>query len=69
MQGLRCVYPANACNQHLPFVPCLILLLQGLRCVYPANARTQCVEVLADDLNRLGEEEFLNDTIIDFYLK
>lgn len=34
----------------------------------PGAAPAQ-VEVVAEDLDRLGEEEFLNDTLIDFYLK
>lgn len=46
---------------------------QGSRCVYPpaepGGAALAQVEVVAEDLDRLGEEEFLNDTLIDFYLK
>jgi sentrin-specific protease 7 len=40
-----------------------------MRCVFPPHGGRSAVEVVADDLNRLEVEEFLNDTIIDFYIK
>lgn len=42
---------------------------QGLRCVYPPEGGRASVEVWADDLSRLADDEFLNDTVIDFYMK
>lgn len=42
---------------------------QGLSMRYPPADDKAAVEVAASDLDRLGEEEFLNDTIIDFYLR
>ena len=47
-----------------------------LRCIsyfrlleYPPNAVKNKVTIYNDDLRRLDDEEFLNDTIIEFYLK
>lgn len=42
---------------------------QGMRCVYPPGGGRAAVEVWADDLNRLEPQEFLNDTVIDFYMR
>ncbi|KAK9814889.1 hypothetical protein WJX73_001421 [Symbiochloris irregularis] len=42
---------------------------EGLRAVYPLTGGKGSVEVLPNDLQRLDDAEFLNDTIIDFYLK
>ena len=44
-------------------------LLQGLRAVYPAPGQQGAVELLPADLARLDPEEFLNDTIIDFWMR
>jgi sentrin-specific protease 7 len=41
----------------------------GMRCVFPVGGGRSSVEVVADDLNRLEAQEFLNDTIIDFYVR
>jgi sentrin-specific protease 7 len=35
---------------------------------YPPNATKNKITIYQDDLNRLNEDEFLNDTIIEFYL-
>lgn len=47
----------------------LKVIMQGLRMVYPPAGGRGSVEVLPEDLARLDDEEDLNDTIIDFYLK
>ena len=41
---------------------------QGLGFVFPLNRVGNTFEVSAEDLNRIEAEEFLNDTVIDFYL-
>jgi Ulp1 family protease len=43
--------------------------VQGFKALYPPGGGRAAVEVVADDLNRLAEMEFLNDTIIDYYMK
>ena len=35
---------------------------------YTATSRKGKITIYNDDLNRLNDEEFLNDTIIEFYL-
>jgi Ulp1 family protease len=40
-----------------------------LKALYPADGGPGAVEVLPADLVRLQPGEFLNDTIIDFYMK
>jgi sentrin-specific protease 7 len=40
-----------------------------MRCVFPPGGGRFSVEVVAEDLNRLDAEEFLNDTVIDYYMK
>lgn len=59
----------NPCSRSL----LLLLLLQGLKCLYPPPDRQDhgegAVEVTALDLSRLDSDEFLNDTVIDFYLR
>lgn len=42
---------------------------QGLKCLFPPGGGPGSVEVTALDLPRLDADEFLNDTVIDFYLK
>jgi Ulp1 family protease len=37
--------------------------------VYPPEGGKGAVSVSPDDLTRLDSGEFLNDTIIDFYIK
>eukprot|EP00775_Hariotina_reticulata_P010667 gene10667-10826_t len=41
----------------------------GLRCLFPSAGGRGAVEVVAEDLARLDPDEFLNDTIIDYYIK
>ena len=43
--------------------------MQGLRAVFPAPGVKGAVEILPADLARLDEGEFLNDTIIDFWMR
>ena len=43
--------------------------MQGLRAVYPEPGMKGAVEVLPADLARLDDGEFLNDTIIDFWMR
>ena len=43
--------------------------LQGLKALYPPEGGADSVEIVASDLSRLDETEFLNDTIIDFFIK
>ena len=47
----------------------LLWLLQDMRCVYPEGRKLDVVELTEHDLSRLDKEEFLNDTVIDFYAK
>jgi hypothetical protein len=42
---------------------------QGLHMVFPPEGGKGAVVVTPDDLARLDSGEFLNDTIIDFYIK
>lgn len=42
---------------------------QGMACKYPPGGGRGAVSITAEDLDRLEVEEFLNDTIIDFYIK
>eukprot|EP00877_Chromochloris_zofingiensis_P014687 jgi/Chrzof1/9472/Cz04g04110.t1 len=44
-------------------------LYAGLRALYPQGGGRNAVEVYAEDLNRLQPTEFLNDTVIDFYIR
>jgi len=46
-----------------------VSLPQGLKCLYPPGGGPGAVEVTHLDLPRLDAEEFLNDTIIDFYVR
>jgi hypothetical protein len=41
----------------------------GVTALYPGPSDANAVEVTADDLRRLQPEEFLNDTVIDVWLK
>ncbi|GIL62244.1 hypothetical protein Vafri_16462 [Volvox africanus] len=43
--------------------------LAGLKCCFPVDGGKDSVEVAAEDLARLENGEFLNDTCIDFYIK
>ena len=45
-----------------------VLWLQGCRMVYPLGDK-EAVEVTAADLARLDPGEFLNDTVIDYFIK
>lgn len=42
---------------------------QGLKCQFPASGGRHAVEIVAEDLDRLEADEFLNDTVIDYYMK
>lgn len=42
---------------------------KALRALYPPDGGKQAVEVTALDMEHLEPLEFLNDTIIDFYIK
>ena len=42
---------------------------QALRALYPPGGGPGAVELVADDVEHLQEEEFLNDTSIDFWLR
>lgn len=44
-------------------------LVQDMRCVYPLGRKLDVVELTEHDLSRLDKDEFLNDTVIDFYAK
>ena len=43
--------------------------LKGLRCVMPPGGGANAVEFTAIDYLRLGPDEYLNDTAIDYYLR
>ncbi len=43
--------------------------LQGLKALYPPGGGPDSVQVVASDLARLDPDEFLNYTIIDFFIK
>lgn len=43
--------------------------LAGIKCLYPPSGDPEAVEVRAEDLQHLAPFEFLNDTVIDFYMK
>ena len=43
--------------------------MQGLKALYPEHGGPGSVEVVPPDLVRLQPGEFLNDTIIDFYMR
>jgi ubiquitin-like-specific protease 1C/D len=47
----------------------MAVVLQGLKALYPVKGGLDAVEVNPTDLSRLDPAEFLNDTIIDFYIK
>ena len=46
----------------------LLTCVQGCVAVYPAG-RPDGVEVRGSDLARLDDDEFLNDTVIDLYIR
>eukprot|EP00879_Flechtneria_rotunda_P033762 GHRR01037515.1.p2 GENE.GHRR01037515.1~~GHRR01037515.1.p2 ORF type:complete len:140 (+),score=24.36 GHRR01037515.1:244-663(+) len=52
-----------------PWSACVPVHLQGLQAVYPPEGGVGAVHIVADDLARLDPDEFLNDTIIDYYIK
>lgn len=43
--------------------------MQDLYCTYPPDQKFDVVEVTEHDLARLDDAEFLNDTVIDFFIK
>lgn len=46
-----------------------MLVVQEMRCVYPSGRKLDVVELTEHDVSRLDDNEFLNDTVIDFYAK
>lgn len=64
----RCAAPHLACPPALPLAP-TPPPRQGLKCLYPPGGGPGAVEVTHLDLPRLDADEFLNDTVIDFYLR
>ena len=52
-----------------PDVKLYLWFMQGLKALYPPDGGTDSVQVVASDLARLDPDEFLNDTIIDFFIK
>ncbi len=40
-----------------------------MKALYPQDKRVDAIEITPVDLAHLDDEEFLNDTIIDFYMK
>ena len=44
-------------------------MMQDMRCVYPPGRKLDVVELTEHDLSRLDDNEFLNDSVIDFYAK
>ena len=59
--------PSNICWQSESLL--LNCFLQGLKALYPPGGGPDSVQVVASDLARLDPDEFLNDTIIDFFIK
>ena len=55
-------------NRLAPSLPLVPHAAQGCRMVYPLGDK-EAVEVTAADLARLDPDEFLNDTVIDYYTK
>ena len=47
----------------------MTLTVQDMRCVYPLGRKLDVVELTEHDLSRLDDNEFLNDSVIDFYAK
>lgn len=43
-------------------------MVQGLRALYPERGGKGSVGLYAKDLDRLEATEFLNDSVIDFYI-
>ena len=43
--------------------------LQGLKALYPPEGGKGSIQLVASDLSRLEPEEFLNDTVIDYFIK
>ncbi|CAK9229784.1 unnamed protein product [Sphagnum troendelagicum] len=43
--------------------------MEGHKVAYPSRDDPEAVEIVHSDLLRLAPEEFLNDTVIDFYIK
>jgi hypothetical protein len=58
----------TALSKNLPYTP----VKEGLTCrilEYPINAVKNKITIFNDDIDRLNDDEFLNDTIIEFYLR
>ena len=53
----------------IPCCPVPHLHVKGFTCRFPPEGGKHSVEVSASDFDRLESEEFLNDTVIDFYTR
>ena len=40
-----------------------------MKALYPQAGGPDSIQIVASDLSRLDPDEFLNDTIIDFFMK
>ncbi len=59
-------------GQHHSDLACchaLFTHVQGLKALFPKEGGRNAVDIFADDLNRLQPLEFLNDTVIDYYIR
>lgn len=68
---LACVSPAS-CSSHHPRRQGLRSAFKrkaGLKVAYPSSDDPEAIEVQYGDLQHLDPFEFLNDTVIDFYIK
>lgn len=60
----------NPCERHLQSgLQSTVNRMEGFKIAYPSRTDPEAVEILASDIQRLDPLEFLNDTIIDFYIK
>jgi len=58
----------RALTKNDPYVPREVELTGDRYLEYPLNAVRNKITIYRDDLDRLKDDEFLNDTIIEFYL-
>ena len=73
LASTACIGSDSFYGRHATYCPETLLaavsLPQGLKCLYPPGGGPGAVEVTHLDLPRLDAEEFLNDTVIDFYVR